>query len=201
MNIVTNVSVPVALRLRMLVAYAVAVASGDMEHGRSSERKFNEIFRANNNLIAGICLSFAGTREEFEDLRQDSLLNIWNGIDSFRGDSNASTWVYRVVLNTCVSYKRRWNVDKRDAQACMEFYRDLFCESSPEECERYELMYRLISALPPMDKSILLMWLDDKRYEEIAEVVGLSRDAVASRLKRAKDRLALMASSLTHEGL
>lgn len=56
-------------------------------------------------------------------------------------------------------------------------------------------MYRLIAQLPPLDKSALLMWLDDKSYDEIAEVMGLSRNAVASRLKRAKDRLAAMAAN------
>lgn len=197
MTMTSNIPVPAVLRFRMLVSCVLAAVCADTERYRSMERTFNELFRANNNLIAGICLSFASTREEFEDLRQDSLLNIWNGIGSFRGDSSASTWVYRVVLNTCVSYKRRWHAGKMDEEICMEFYRELFENSSTEELERYELMYRLISALPPIDKSILLMWLDDKRYEEIAEVVGLSRDAVASRLKRAKDRLADMALSTT----
>lgn len=196
MTIVCDMPLPRALRIRRLMSCLMAAVCGDTEKQRSLEGRFNELFCRYNNLIAGICLSFARTREEFEDLRQDSLLNIWNGIGSFRGDSSASTWVYRVVLNTCVSYKRRWHAGKRDEEICMEFYRELFDESSAtEELERYELMYRLISALPPIDKSILLMWLDDKRYEEIAEVIGLSRDAVASRLKRAKDRLAAMASS------
>ena len=194
MTIASSIPLPFPLRLRVIAAYIVGTVCGDTEGRHYAERTFEELFRANNNLIAGICLSFARTKEEFEDLRQDSLLNIWNGIRNFRGDCRASTWVYRVVLNTCVSYKRRNSVSKREEEAYREFYGELFDDSSSEELECYEQMYRLISSLPPIDKSILLMWLDDKKYEEIAEVMGLSRDAIASRLKRAMDRLAAMAS-------
>ena len=147
-------------------------------------------------MIAMICLSFAGSKEDFEDLRQDALLNIWRGIGSFRRDSSESTWVYRVTLNSCISSRRKLKSGGRQAEAHNEFYRELFEDSSAEEIERYELMYRLISRLSPLDKSVLLMWLDEKPYDEIAEVSGLSRNAVASRLKRAKERLATMASEI-----
>lgn len=196
MTIVCDMPLPRALRIRRLMSCLMAAVCGDTEKQRSLEGRFNELFCRHNNLIAGICLSFARTREEFEDLRQDSLLNIWNGLGRFRGECSTSTWVYRVVLNTCVGQHRKRHVSRRDEEMYREFYRELFDEASPEELERYEQMYRLISMLPPMDRSVLLMWLDDKKYEEIAEVVGLSRDAVASRLKRVRDRLTAMALSL-----
>lgn len=186
---------PLAVRLRLFAARVVALVQGDTEGLRSTEARFNEMLHTNNSLIASICLSFSRTKEDFEDLRQDSLVNIWNGINSFRGESLPSTWIYRVVLNTCVSYERKRQVGKKRAAIFNEFYRELFDESSHEDQERYEQMYRLIATLPPIDKSILLMWLDEKKYEEIAEVIGLSRDAVASRLKRTKDRLAEQASN------
>ena len=81
-----------------------------------------------------------------------------------------------------------------DAEALKEFYRELFEQSSTEDVERFELMYSLIAKLSALDKSVLMMWLDDKSYDEIARVMGLSRDAVASRLKRAKNRLSSMAA-------
>lgn len=154
------------------------------------------ITRDQGNLIASICLSFANSKEEFEDLRQDTMLNIWRGLGNFHEESRVSTWVYRITLNTCISAQRKSKNTLRQTEAQTEFYRGLFEDSSSEELERYELMYRLIAMLPPLDKSALLMWLDDKPYDEIAEVMGLSRNAVGARLKRAKDRLAAMASNL-----
>lgn len=198
MSITINqpVSVPVSVKVRMCVARIMAMVSADAESRRAAEVCFREITRNQSNLIAMICLSFAGSKEDFEDLRQDALLNIWRGIGSFRRDSSESTWVYRVTLNSCISSRRKLKSGGRQAEAHNEFYRELFEDSSAEEIERYELMYRLISRLSPLDKSVLLMWLDEKPYDEIAEVSGLSRNAVASRLKRAKERLATMASEI-----
>lgn len=184
------------LRLRMLAARMMAVVTGDTGSMRQAAQRFAAVIASQGNLIASICLSFARTREEFEDMRQDALLNIWNGLASFRADSAASTWVYRVTLNTCVSYKRRSRVSERQAEAFDEFYRDLYEDVSDEDQERYRLMYRLIASLRPVDRSIMLLWLDDNTYDEIAEVMGLTREAVAARLKRARDRMASMVAGM-----
>lgn len=180
----------------MLAARMMAVVTGDTGSMRQAAQRFAAVIASQGNLIASICLSFARTREEFEDMRQDALLNIWNGLASFRAESAASTWVYRVTLNTCVSYKRRSRVSERQAEAFDEFYRDLYEDVSDEDQERYRLMYRLIASLRPVDRSIMLLWLDDNTYDEIAEVMGLTREAVAARLKRARDRMASMAAGM-----
>lgn len=196
----TTLEIPIAvspgLRLRMLAARMMAVVTGDTGSMRQAAQRFAAVTASQGNLIASICLSFARTREEFEDMRQDALLNIWNGLASFRAESAASTWVYRVTLNTCVSYKRRSRVSERQAEAFDEFYRDLYEDVSDEDQERYRLMYRLIASLRPVDRSIMLLWLDDNTYDEIAEVMGLTREAVAARLKRARDRMASMAAGM-----
>lgn len=196
----TTLDIPVALspglRMRMLASRLMAMVTGDTDAMRQAAGRFAEITATQGNLIASICLSFSRTREEFEDLRQDALLNIWNGLAGFRAESGTSTWVYRVTLNTCVSYKRRSLVSERQAEAFDEFYRNLYDDATAEEQERYMLMHRLIASLRPVDRSIILLWLDDKKYDEIAEVMGLSREAVAARLKRAKDRMAAMASGM-----
>lgn len=188
-------SLPFGLRVRLFVAELMAAAGVDAARRCEAERRFVDITRNHGGLVASICLSFARSKEEFEDLRQDAFLNIWRGLDCFRADSSVSTWVYRITLNTCISSQRKNRGGERQAEALNEFYRELFDETSREDIERYEQMYRLIEQLPPLDKSALLMWLDDKSYDEIAEVMGLSRNAVASRLKRAKDRLAAMAAN------
>ena len=197
MTVALNIqpSLPFGLRVRLFVAELMAAAGADAARRCEAERRFVDITRNQGGLVASICLSFARSKEEFEDLRQDAFLNIWRGLDSFRADSSVSTWVYRITLNTCVSWRRKSRGGERQAEALNEFYRELFDETSREDIERYEQMYRLIAQLPPLDKSALLMWLDDKSYDEIAEVMGLSRNAVASRLKRAKDRLAAMAAN------
>ena len=84
----------------MAAAVAEAVVP---ERVKNRERMFAELSRDYAGLIAGICLSFARSEEDFQDLRQDTFLNIWNGLAAFRRDSSLSTWIYSVTLNTCVS--------------------------------------------------------------------------------------------------
>lgn len=154
------------------------------------EQLFSQVASQYNRLIAGICLSFAQNREEFDDLRQDALLNVWRGLDKFKGHSSVSTWIYRVALNTCVSAQRK--ARKPDRESIRELVTELYDNSSPEDQERYSIMYRMIERLKPLDKSVILLWLEEKSYDEISEVMGMSRNAVASRLKRAKECLTNM---------
>lgn len=159
--------------------------SRDELHDR--EKTFTEIMERYSRLVASICLSFAKSKEDFEDLRQESLLNIWKGLSAFRNDSDISTWIYRVILNTCVSCQRK--AKKRDEVSIRTLYAELYESSTEEDIRRYRLMYSLIGELKPLDKSVMLMWLDEKSYDEIAAVTGVSRDAVASRLRRAKNAI------------
>lgn len=151
---------------------------------------FQEILDRHVGIITGICLGFSKSRDEFEDLRQDSLVNLWRGLPAFNHDSSLSTWIYRVTLNTCISYSRS-HTAKSDVPV-EDIYSELYDTSSEEEIAMYSRMYQLIGMLKPIDRLIILMWLDKKSYEEIATVVGVTRDSVASRLKRVKDRLVEM---------
>lgn len=181
-------------RLRFLTARLKGMCHNNLnaETQVANERLLSEIISTQGNHIASVCLSFANSREEFEDLRQDVLLNIWRGLDKFRRDSSLSTWIYRITLNTCVSYIRKNKVSERQTIAFNEFYEVLFDDSSTEKVELYRTMYRMIGSLKPLDRSMILLWLDEKPYNEIAEIMGMSRNAVASRLKRAKEQLGSM---------
>ncbi|MDE6572234.1 MAG: sigma-70 family RNA polymerase sigma factor, partial [Duncaniella sp.] len=74
---------------------------------RNKETRFMAILDDNRRLIYKVCYMYADDSEHFNDLYQEVLANIWQGLDSFRGDSRQSTWIYRVAINTCVTYYRR----------------------------------------------------------------------------------------------
>lgn len=154
----------------------------------SLQQQFEQLITTHSGLISRICFSYAENGDDYQDLRQDVLINIWKGLANFRGASSSLTWIYRVVLNTCVSTLR-----KRSSRPTTESL-DLMALDIPaagdEEGlrERFEFLHRLISALSPVDKAIVTMWLDDRSYDEIAEVVGLSRNNIGLRLHRIKER-------------
>ncbi len=148
--------------------------------------KFLEIVNANKQLISKVCLMYSRDTEHFKDLYQKVMANLWQGVDSYSGQAKISTWIYRVALNTCVTFYRKHG--RADSSASLDSVADI-ADCSQEHAYLLRQMYVLISQLDPMDKGIILMWLDSRPYEEIAEVTGLSRANVASRIHRIRQRL------------
>lgn len=162
--------------------------SSDAERAQGAMTvRFEALIGRFDEVISGICYSFAKDGDEFADLRQDVLLNLWRGLRGFRNDSDEKTWVYRVAMNTCVSsYRRRSR--RPSSQVSLESVGEL-AEASDETRERVAYLHRLIARLGSVDKSIVLLWLEERSYEEIAEVVGLKRNTVASRLHRIREKI------------
>lgn len=145
-----------------------------------------EIVRANKPLISKVCMMYARDQEHFKDLYQEVMATMWQGMHSFGGSSKISTWIYRVALNTCITYFRRHG--RADASLSLSDVAEM-ADCSHERASMLKQMYDLISQLDSMDKGIIMMWLDSRSYEEIAEVTGLTKANVASRLHRIRQRL------------
>ena len=153
-------------------------------------KEFEAAIDLYGGIITKISYYFSTDSEEFKDIRQEVLYNIWKGWDNFRHDSKRSTWIYRVTFNTCISYNRKEKKVKN--RISLEEVLDLPAESEPGLLEKYKTMHSLIQKLGYEDRAIILMWLDEKNYEEIAELMGINRNSLAVRLKRIKERLIKM---------
>lgn len=155
----------------------------------SKEDRFSAVVADFGPVIAKVCYLYASKSVPLDDLYQETLINLWQGLDSFRGQSSLSTWIYRVALNTCISMKRRHG--RYDEQLPIDTAGDIAADdSSDEHTAALREMYRLIGRLDPIDKAVVLLWLDERSYEEISEITGLSRANVATRLSRARTKLA-----------
>lgn len=167
-----------------ILRFAAALAPDIIETRRTAA--FSRLMTQHDDMISRICLSYSRTRAEYEDLRQDCYVALWQGLERFRGDAALKTWIYRVVLNTCVSTIRsRSRVPQR---VDIADYADIV-DDTPERLRMVAEMHEMISRLPPLDKAIVTLWLDENSYDEIADITGLSRNTVATRLSRAKEKL------------
>lgn len=146
---------------------------------------FENIVKKYSLMITKVCYYFATNVSELKDLRQDVLLNIWAGWDKFKMQSKPSTWIYRVCFNTCVTYQRKNRHRKNEVPLSSV----LEVEDYSFDMEKYKEMHRLIGRLGYEEKAIILMWLDENSYEEIADVIGLNRNTVATKIKRIKEKL------------
>lgn len=156
--------------------------------------EFTELIRRYDPVIRRVCYFYAVDLDDFNDLRQEALVNLWRGYPQFRGQAALSTWIYRVSLNSCVSYFRK--VKRGRATVAIENHPELIAESD-DKAEMLREMYRLINRLDKTDKALILLWLDEHPYDEIASIMGMPRNTVASRLRRAKEKL----TSLKHDEL
>ena len=143
-------------------------------------------------LINKICYMYASGMDNFNDLRQEILLNLWQGIDGFENKAKISTWIYRVSINTCISYTNKEKKHSNYDELQDNLY---YCDDSQEHLRQLREMYQLINKLNRLDKALILLWLDELSYEDIGSIMGISRNNVASRLRRAKEKLTNMANS------
>ncbi|MDE6074003.1 MAG: sigma-70 family RNA polymerase sigma factor [Muribaculaceae bacterium] len=170
-----------------LISFILAPDSGNRTEtdDMATERNFHEIVARYDDMIVKICFGYALTRAELDDLHQDALINIWQSLPRFRGDSSVKTWIYRVTLNTCVSTVRRRRESPESDR--LELYNVI--DDSDDRRRMVAEMHDCISLLTPVDKAIVLAWLDEFSYDEIAGMVGMPRNTVATRLRRAKEKL------------
>lgn len=145
---------------------------------------FRQIVTEQKSTIYTVCYMFAASKEEADDLFQETLINMWQGFDRFRGDSSISTWVYRVSLNTCMSHKRK----KRLKTVPLDVSPEILSENTSSGLRNVQLHER-IARLELFDRAIVLLWLEDMSYDEIASIVGISVKALGVRLVRIRQKL------------
>lgn len=153
-----------------------------------SERDFALIINEHSRIINKVCYFYATDTMPFDDLRQEIYVNIWLGLNRFKGESKMSTWIYRVAVNSALLALR--SSKRRVETVSLEFgIRDVSTEIDDAQRENLQALQALINRLEDVEKAIILLWLDEYSYEEIADTLGLKRNTVAVKIHRIKDKL------------
>ena len=154
-----------------------------------NESNFRQLLLEYKSTIYSVCYMFSQEHDEVEDLFQETLINLWNGLDKFEGRSGMGTWVWRVALNTCITSDRKKK--KRLDTVPLTIDRDFLDDDSVEN-RQTKLLHQRISRLQPFDRAIVLLWLENMSYDDIAAIVGISTKAVGVRLVRIREQLKQM---------
>ena len=156
-----------------------------------SEREFARIVREHKATIYTVCYMFSKDKEEVEDLFQEVLIALWRGFESFRGESNIRSWMYRVSLNTCISTERK---KRRRADAVrLDMDINLFSDTD-DDSRQVQMLRERIGRLGVFDRAIILLWLENLSYEEIGAIVGITAKNVSVRLVRIREQLKNMSN-------
>ena len=139
-------------------------------------------------IIIKICRAYTNSQEDFEDYYQEVCLQIWKSKDNFKEESEWSTWVYRLSLNVCLTLLKK---TKNDPQY---FVSDTLPTEVTEDSrafadESLNQLYGAIKHLSEVDRAVILLYLEEKSYQEIADIIDTNPNNIGVRIKRIKERL------------
>lgn len=159
-----------------------------MDKMNKKETDFIRILKEYKTTIYTVCFMFSKDKDEVNDMYQEVSINLWKGFDNFAQKSEMKTWIYRISLNTCISFDRK---KKRRKTVPLTVDIDLF-EDNDHESKQIKALYNRINKLEPFDRAIILLWLENLPYDEIGAIVGISTKNVSVRLSRIREQLKYM---------
>lgn len=149
------------------------------------EAQFLALIQQHSGIIRKILYLYADDPDDEADLRQEILYQVWKSVDRFKGASQFSTWLYRVALNTVLTHKRK---EKRYTREEMnEAHQPIYTIQEPTDAS--EMLWHAIRSLHDLDKTIITLHLEDYSNEEIAEIIGITKNNVAVKLHRIRQQL------------
>jgi RNA polymerase sigma-70 factor (ECF subfamily) len=151
------------------------------------DKDFIDILNNYRGLFYKVCNVYCSDPEDKKDLFQEIVIQIWKSLGSFRHESSLSTWMYRIALNTAITHLKK---EKRSLSTVPLTGLEIPDLSEGENKEEMlTALFQAIEHLDKIDKSIMLLYLDEKSYDEISEITGLSKSNVGVKLNRIKTKL------------
>lgn len=147
-------------------------------------------------IIIKICNSYCPWKKDRDDLAQEIVFNLWKAFEDYTPDYKFSTWMYRIAINVAISFYRK---ERRSLQFSAFTENLIIFDDDDNAAGQLEgnlaLLQKFVQELKEIDKSIMLLYLDDKSYKEIAEIIGISESNVATKINRIKANLKLKFSN------
>ncbi|MFW6289361.1 MAG: RNA polymerase sigma factor [Mariniphaga sp.] len=150
------------------------------------------IIKENQGIIHKVCNIYCDLEEDRNDLFQEIVAQLWKSYPSFRNDSKVTTWMYRVGLNTAITFFKKSKRRPDRNQLSVENFQVADDGYDVETEEQIKLLKRAVSQLTGIEKSIVLLFLENKKYEEIAEITGITQNYVRVKMNRIKKKLKVL---------
>ena len=153
------------------------------------EKEFLDLIRVNQGIIHKVTSVYCDHEADRQDIFQEILAQLWKSYSGFRHESKFSTWMYRIALNTAITSFKKWRRQPVAKTLSLASYQIADDNSSSETDESIAQLKRAIARLTGIEKSIILLFLENKSYEEIAEITGITQNYVRVKMNRIKTKL------------
>ena len=152
------------------------------------QEKFQTLVDEHKKILYKVCNSYCRNRDDREDLAQEIIIRLWRSFGSFDARYQFSTWMYRIALNVAISFYRREDTRTRHVLSDEEHLLNAVDETA-NQSEEIQVLYQFIGELDPLNKALVLLYLEGKSYLEIAEVLGITETNVATKINRLKQSM------------
>jgi RNA polymerase sigma-70 factor (ECF subfamily) len=163
---------------------SLSVAITSKQHER-----FETLLDKHKKILYKVANLYSKSREDREDVAQEILAQLWRSFASFDGRVRFSTWMYRIALNVAISAYRRESTRERYVLSDEEEVLKAVDSSATHRSEELQVLYQFIDGLDPLNKALLMLYLDGNSYAETAQVLGISETNVATKISRLKQQL------------
>lgn len=153
--------------------------------------RFEALFDRHRKIVFKVASTYCRHAEDRRDLAQEISVQLWRAFPGYDEQRPFSTWMYRVALNVAISFARRAGKRHRHMVALDDDTAEPIDDRAvtPGSDDRVRTLYRIIDGLPELDRALMLLYLEDHGYREIAEVLGISETNVATKINRLKQRI------------
>ncbi len=168
-----------------------------------AEGKFLALVAENRLKILKVSHVYAWNHEDQQDLYQEILIQIWRSLPKLKNSAYTNTWIYRVALNTAISFGRKHKSRREKTishdHGVIQQLLDAKAASEPETDPRLAVLFQAIAKLDDMEKAVVTLFLEDFSYEQIADVTGMTVSNAGVTLHRAKKKLSALMEDGRHE--
>lgn len=169
-----------------------------MKYSELHREEFLQILEEYKKLIFKIASAYCRDAEERKDLVQEIIIQLWRALPDYNNNYARSTWIYRIALNVSISnYRKEKTREKTHNEFVQQF--DLVEGMDEVADQRLRHLYRLIEMLKPLDKALIILFLEGRKNKEIASIMGISASNVSSKIHRIKDQLSSNIKSNEYE--
>lgn len=154
-----------------------------------TKQEFVKLIEENQDLIWKVVAIYHKNKTDQEDAFQEILLSLWKAYPTFQGRSKISTWMYRVALNTVIAGYRKSSNKMHNQRTEQNINDDLIQPEHYNISEDIECLYMAIEYLSDIEKAIIMLYMEEKSYEDIADILGMTRTNVGVKINRIKKKL------------
>jgi len=160
-----------------------------MDKKKQQQQLFQEIIEQHKGIFFKVARTYCPNEDDRQDLIQEIMIQIWHSVHKYNERYKISTWLYRISLNVAISFYRKSSTRANKFSGLSEHMAEIPTEEKSETEQQLNLLEQFISELKEIDKALMILYLEDKKHHEIAEILGMSASNVGTKLVRIKHKL------------